>query len=195
MKRLRSLLATVAIGVAAAACTDSPQTPVTPSPSAKPSADLITGTVKSLVTGVQWKQPLTADVSASAVVGPGGGWVELPQVGAHLYVPAGAVAAPTTFTITALAGSLVAYEFQPAGSRFTRPLRLVQDQSYLTSTGAPPGVSLLLTKLGYFSSPADLDQAHGSAAVSELQTTLVISTPRQLIFPIWHFSGYIVCWG
>src|SRR5919199_1682567 len=65
-------------------------------------------------------------VVASATIGRAGGTLALEEAGLTLTVPPGAVRLPTTFTITALAGDLVAYEFGPHGWIFHKPLRVTQ---------------------------------------------------------------------
>jgi hypothetical protein len=200
MRNLRTALVAIATAVALVACSDATPTQVASIPAPRPSADLFSSSTTTIsttptqVVGVKRLQPLSQDVSTSVVIGVAGGWVDQPQTGAHLYVPAGTVSQPTTFTIRALAGSVLAYDFQPSGSKFTVPVTFVQEQRFVSATGIPRGVSLLNAKLGYFASDADVDASSGSATVSELRSTLVVSTPKLLYFPVWHFSGYIVCW-
>jgi hypothetical protein len=210
MKRLLTGMTTLAIGLAVAACSDAPSSPAAPRDAvvaaikggkpAKPQDDVpdFSNFVDTLsrtavaAPGTQWKTPLTAAVSASAVIGAEGGWLEMPQTGFYMYVPAGTVAAPTTFSVTAQPGKLVAYDFQPAGSVFKTPVFVVQDKNFI-STASAPGLSSM--QLGYFRSETDLNQSSASATVSELRSSLALNTPEYLAYPVWHFSGYIVCWG
>src|SRR5687767_3555284 len=123
----RVALAAVA-AVVVAACSDSGRGPVASvaprdlAPAA-PSALLgLTSTSTQQVTGVQWKTPLPQNLSATASIGPLGGVLELPATGLRVVVPPGAVLRQTYFGVTALAGKIVAYDFQPAGARFLVPL-------------------------------------------------------------------------
>ena len=210
MKRLLTGITTLAIGFAVAACSDAPSSPIAPrdavvaalkgSRPANPRenvpdfSSLVDTLSRAAVAapGAQWKTPLTAAVSASAVIGAEGGWLEMPQTGFYMYVPAGTVSAPTTFSVTAQPGKLVAYDFQPAGSVFKTPLIVVQDKNFVsvpfTSFVAP-------MQLGYFKSDADLSQSSASAVVSELRSSVALNTSQFVAYPVWHFSGYIVCWG
>lgn len=131
--------------------------------------------------------PLPMNVSASAGIGNAGGSVSLPALGVTLVVPAGAVSKRTEFRITALAGSTVAYEFEPHGITFKKPLELQQSLASTTwLIGRPLGG-------GYFESAAQIDQKKGKAKVNEqLPATLV---GGKVILKLRHFSGYLVSMG
>jgi hypothetical protein len=223
-KHLLAGLATVVAGVTAVACSDAPSAPVAPAPNpivvfAKggngngngngPKNGTTTSSTDSLlaylstlhdtvsrtvqpVVGMKRLLPLTATQSASATIGSTGGLVELPTAGAYLWVPPGAVSAPTTFTITAKPGKAAAYDFQPAGAVFSIPLVLIQDQTLLDNA-IPTGFNT--AALGYFGSDADVDTATANATASQIRLPLSFSTSQFVVFPVWHFSGYIVSWG
>ncbi|AHG89663.1 hypothetical protein J421_2126 [Gemmatirosa kalamazoonensis] len=144
------------------------------------------------VKGMQRLSPLTSMQSASAVIGVDGGMVQLPTAGAYLWVPPGAVSAPTTFSITARPGKAAAYDFQPAGAVFALPLVFIQDKTVLNGT-APTGFTS--GALAYFGNDADVDPSTANATASQMRFPLAFSTDQYLTFPIWHFSGYIVSWG
>ena len=74
------------------------------------------------VRGVTRAVPLKNDITVKAVIGSKGGTLTIPDAGLTLVVPAGAVKSNTTFTATAIAGRLVAYEFEPHGTTFAVPL-------------------------------------------------------------------------
>jgi hypothetical protein len=183
----------VALAVGATACAD-----IERAPSAPEIADNVHQAPLSLaknpskkvkVNGVEWRTTLKSDVSASALIGSAGGVLTLPVTGLRLVVPAGAVSRPTQFGVTAIAGKLVAYDFEPAGSTFPVALRVEQDLAFvdmkhLTQTGA---------LAGYFPGRADLDQTRATASVAEVIP--VTWSPTTLSFPVSHFSGYIVSWG
>jgi hypothetical protein len=130
---------------------------------------------------------------ASAVIGSDGGTLRLADAGLTLSVPAGAVAADVEFTVTARAGRLVAYEFEPHGITFALPLTLTQE---LDGTRAARNVALMSTLAGgYFASSAALDSSSGTAEVRELLRATVDATSQTVSFPVAHFSGYILAVG
>src|SRR4051794_36184215 len=61
---------------------------------------------------VEREKPIR-EVTASKVIDSRGGTISLPEAGLTLIVPAGAVANATAFSVTAIEGSSVAYEFEP----------------------------------------------------------------------------------
>src|SRR4030095_7317152 len=71
--------------------------------------------------------PLSAPVVVVKTLPSGGGGISVPGTDFQLQVPNGAFAGKSmTFTITAYAGSVVAYDFQPHGVTFLKPLKAVQ---------------------------------------------------------------------
>lgn len=186
-------LLSVGLGLVVTACTDVTRAPAAPRDVARArhvAADVgRTHAQKVRVDGLAWQKPLKADVEGSAVIGPSGGVLTMPATGLRLVVPAGAVATPTRFRATAVAGRLVAYDFEPAGSTFAVPLRVEQDPALLDLRQA----ALRPVAAGYFPARTDLDQARATAAVAEL-IPVTLST-RTISFPVTHFSGYIITWG
>ena len=142
---------------------------------------------------VRRNTPLPSPISASAVIGAFGGQLSLPGAGLKVIVPAFALTAPTRITVTAVAGSQVAYEFEPHGTRFLVPLLVTQD---LNGTSAATG-GLLPPSLvaGYFASLSDLDPLAGTGLVSELLGVGVNLSSKTATFPVFHFSGYLVATG
>lgn len=131
--------------------------------------------------------PLPLEVSASAAIGASGGKLSLPALGVTLVVPAGAVTKKIEFRITAIPGQTVAYEFEPHGTTFKKPLEL---QQRLAATTWLPGIPL---SGGYFESSSQIDQKKGKAKVSE-QFPAILSG-GMVILKLWHFSGYLVSMG
>jgi hypothetical protein len=218
-KHLLAGLAAV-IGMTAAACSDAP---IAPSHSAGP-RDVIafakggknngngkqsTETIDlsqfvdtlSRVSGTllseRWVNALSGAQYASATINSEGGWVELAATGTYLYVPKGTVSVPTTFSIKAMAGKLVAFDFQPAGSVFKTPVFLVQDKTFLSNSPLTSLLSWVGAKqqLGYVPDESTLDQLMQTAKGQELRPNLLNDTEQYLAYPIYHFSGYIVSWG
>ena len=144
--------------------------------------------VDTTVTALQWATPLANDISRSAVIGPAGGSISISELGFRLNVPAGAVDAPTNITVTAVAGSTVAYEFAPHGLIFEERPTFVQQLQYVSLPGS---VLSLVMHGAYFESRDDLF-ADGTAAITELIPTRLDFFPLRVRFSIKHFSGYIV---
>jgi hypothetical protein len=144
---------------------------------------------RSKVKGVRWLAPLKHDVTATALIGSEGGVLTLPASGLRLVVPAGAVSEPTEFRATAIAGKVVAYDFEPAGSTFSVPLRLEQDPALVNLKH----VDRAKVKVGYIPSRGDVDQANAVADVAELIP--VTWSSASITGLVWHFSGYIIGWG
>ena len=197
MKTLRSFLAAFALSTlvfTASSCSDS----TAPAPvQQSESQDLASGllflgnparVVDTTVTALQRLVPLSGDVTRSAVIGPSGGLITIPEAGFTLVVPWGAVDAPTTISVTAVQGSTAAYEFEPHGMTFDRPLVFLQD---LGVTSAVSGLLGTTFTGGYFQSRDDISPT-GTAVVHELVPARVGFLSRTVGFPIQHFSGYLV---
>ena len=151
-----------------------------------------TGTVKTVLTpviGLTRGTPLAADITVTQVIGTAGGLLSIPQAGVTVVIPAGAVSSPTQFTMTARAGSLVAYDFAPHGITFAKPLVLTQS---LTGTSATL-LNKSLLELGYYADASQLTATDGS--VSELTSGLVDLLGWTFTANIKHFSGYMVGCG
>lgn len=143
------------------------------------------------VDGVRREHALAKDVTVQAVIGPRGGSLEIPEAGFTLVVPRGAVTSATRFSVTALAGDLLAYEFGPSGSVFPIPLEGTQDMRATNVRKLPRHAEL---RLGYFVTPSDVDATSHRAAVAQEQTVEVLGGGQRLGFQIPHFSGWIILW-
>jgi ZU5 domain len=143
------------------------------------------------VRGVTRAMPLANDIAVSAVIGSTGGTLTIPEAGLTLVVPAGAVSSDIRFTATALAGKLVAYDFQPHGTKFAVPLQFTQD---LRKTNLLATLTSPLIDGAYFADRSRLNQASGTAFVSELRAATVSLLQFRASFPIDHFSGYLISW-
>ena len=145
--------------------------------------------VPDTVVVLQRVQALPNDITQVKLIGSGGGQISIPSAGVTLTVPSGAVDYPTVFTMTALAGRSVAYEFGPAGMTFKKPLTIKQD---LSVTTVDPG---LLSKLkfsgGYFKSRGDLIGGL-LAIIYELLPASASSWNNTVQFNVSHFSGYLI---
>jgi hypothetical protein len=156
-------------------------------------------TEQLLAQGLLWTHPMPPGVlSATKVIGRNGGNLDLGPAGLQLRVPRGAVTADTRFTVTALPGNVVAYDFEPHGTTFAVPLTFVQQ---LGGTNAdhiklPKGYVPNFDG-AYYVSPSQIDQTTGVAQVQELipADSGVTFSGNSLSFPIWHFSGYMISTG
>lgn len=118
----------VALVAFAAACGDAPSAP-TATALAPADARSLTVTSKvsntlATVTGLLWTNPVT-EATATKVIGPAGGSFSIAN-GIQVTVPPNAVSQNVTFSVTRVAGSIVAYDFQPHGTTFAKPLVIMQ---------------------------------------------------------------------
>lgn len=193
IRRCSTLLAVAALSVATACAPDSINAP---SVAAKPAAAQhgLLGSVLSLLTPVQGitrTTALNAPVSSSVTFTSAGGIIDIPALGLKVTVPAGAIPTSSmTITVTALAGSTVAYDFQPHGTKFLKPLRMEQS---LVGTNME-NVLLKPTFYGaYFENTSQVNTSAGSATINELLSAVTFS--NTVSFDINHFSGYMVSTG
>ena len=192
MQRIPLALATVCALAFTAACgadTTMPSRSLEVPSAAQDKITLMTATtfLQSLVSGQLWRTSVAAPITVSAAVSRTQGAVlSIPQLGVTVTIPAGAVSATTTISMTALAGRVVAFDFQPAGTTFTAPLHVTQDLSRTFWLGMPFDVV-------YFKSTSDIDQSSTKISVSEVIPVKLAGTIAS--FDIWHFSGYAVSAG
>jgi hypothetical protein len=140
-------------------------------------------------TSILRDEPLAADITVSEVIGPLGGHLEIPEAGLRVEVPRGAVSEPTTFTATALAGDMVAYEFGPHGTNFPVPLLVLQSTPGTNLARLP---NFTVVQAGYFTGPEMLDRTTKRARVAEVLPTFGLTFGDQVGFLVRHFSGYII---
>jgi hypothetical protein len=149
----------------------------------------LTNTLGLTANGVLRTTPLAAPITVSKTIGRAGSVLSIPAAGVSVVVPAGALNADTKITMTARAGSLLAYDFEPHGVTFNVPLVFTQS---LNGTNAGL-LSPLGLRLGYYSDPSLLGKT--TAIVSELVTGVTSLLTRTFTAPIKHFSGYVVICG
>jgi ZU5 domain len=202
MRRMLGLAALIIACGAAAGCGD--QTPAAPpAPGASLGTELkapkdtalkdttAKDTSSQVVTVLTRVPALPQDIVASAVIGESGGSIEIKDAGVKLTVPKGAVSVPTTFSVRALAGDMVAYEFEPHGAQF--PVSLAFEQN-LVNTNMQGLKSLLDLSGGYFRSTADLDPSTKTAEIAE-QLPAILSVKDKVKLNVSHFSGYLLASG
>ena len=149
-----------------------------------------TGTLSSTltqVTGLLWTTKAT-ESSTSKIIGSAGGTITAAG-GLTLTVPRGAVSSNTTFKVTRLAGTIVAYDFEPHGTTFAQPLQISQSTAGTNFKSYP---SSALVRGGYFANNSLLDQVLGTALIGEFRATTVAKDRSSVKFTVDHFSGYMV---
>jgi len=129
--------------------------------------------------------------TASATIGPRGGVLTLASAGLTVIVPAGALSKTTTLSVTARAGQLLSYEFQPHGTQFAVPLQVIQDISG-TELSNRSAKSL---RAVYFASDSQVDDAQGFVTPTEVMNVSVDQARGEASFQIHHFSGYMFATG
>lgn len=189
---LRRLAALVLGALTVVSCGVEPPTlpQLQQSPPDAPASDLLGGLTSLIgVNGLQRTSPLAVPITVTKEIGVEGGTLSIPQAGVTVTVPRGALARTTTITMTARAGSLVAYDFAPHGVVFAKPLVFSQQLRGTNATllGAP------LLGLGYYEDPSLLGKTGG--LVSELLRGTVNTLSWTFTSSIPHFSGYIVTCG
>ena len=80
--------------------------PTSLEPTATPPSLAVTGGTQVVV--LKRNVPLSTSMSATKLIGPGGGTIAIGRAGINVIFPAGAVAAPVRITVTAPAGRSVA---------------------------------------------------------------------------------------
>jgi len=189
--RLLRTIAIAAVGAIVLSSCGSSDSPVAPqsaiAPNAAASSSLL-GLTATTVTPLQRTKPLATSLSTSAYIGALGGKLAIPGAGITVVVPPLALTSTKLVTVTALAGSNVAYEFEPHGTTFLVPLVVTQD---LRNTQASSGglINPLSLFVGYF--PDDKNVL----SVTELLNVNLNLLNQTAVFTVAHFSGYIVASG
>lgn len=189
--RLRSL-ATVVIALFALSCAtnENPAAPTSASAirgaTSRPSHSLLDTPIQ--VVPLQRVVPLAQPITASTYIGALGGMLSIPAAGLTVVVPPLALASPRLISVTALPGTVVAYEFAPHGTQFLVPVIATQS---LLNTAAKNGGLIDPASLfvGYFPNDTNI------VSVTEL-LNISVDVLRQVgVFDILHFSGYILASG
>src|SRR5690349_10053798 len=185
--RIRYWALAISAACAAAACgdqmpTDMPVASSAPATAAK--TDDVVGLLKRT-------EPLSETVSASAIIGPRGGRIEIKKAGIRVDFPRGAVASATRITVTALRGENVAYMFEPHGLVFSAPVTISQR---LQGTAAWK-TSLADQLRGDYFEQLLVDPSETFAKSLEKRPGRLKESKSSLEFSIGHFSGYMVSTG
>lgn len=182
-------IAVVTLSAALAACghTDSPMGVSRPAVPTGAASHLLLSSATT-VTPLARTTPLAAPITVTKTIGLLGGTIAIPQAGVTVVVPSLALTSPTTISVTALAGSNVAYEFAPHGITFNVPLVMTQS---LVGTQAASGGSVnpLSLFVGYFPNSSN------TTSVTELLGVNLNLLGQVATTTLWHFSGYIYASG
>jgi hypothetical protein len=189
-RSLRTLTVAVIGGLLINGCGthDSPLAPeAVLAPNSAASASLL-GLSTTTVTALQRTTPLAKPITTSAYIGALGGKLAISGAGLTVVVPPLALTSTKLITVTALAGSNVAYDFGPSGTKFLVPLVVTQD---LRNTQAKSGglINPLSLFVGYFPDDKNI------LSVTELLNLNVNLLNQTAVFTVTHFSGYIVASG
>ncbi len=142
----------------------------------------------------------TGDTGDTAIIvskkmGPKGGVIQLRELGVRIYFPRDALSRKTEITVKAFGGSAVAFEFGPHGLTFNVPveIRIAKDSPLLVNfeggfddyDGGESGFTIDgLVGVYFLGNPA--------TGVIPLETIPIYLDGDELVFEIWHFSGYAV---
>lgn len=200
MKRSRNILS-VAIATAMllgsmAACGDAPT--ASRAVAAGPTSSTLLGGLSPLpivgsAAGLTRLTSLLLPVKTGAWMDSRGGQLALPSAGLTVSVPSGAIpvgAGRIYVSVTALAGSVTAYEFGPHGTTFAKPIVLTQS---LKGTNWQSSKSTL--ELGYMESVKQLNQLTGVASINEYLPVKLDEAQAKVTATTTHFSGYMVTSG
>jgi len=207
LPRSRKTFASIAAlvgAVFAIACGDTTTTaPATQASSLVASSDRGPGGSASLadsancVQALQRLNALPSAVTYTKVISSSGGRISVPEADFELEIPSGAFDGNSlTFTVTAYAGATVAYDFQPHGTVFKKPLKAIQhlDHTNWGSQKLPNGYFPSLTG-AYFSDTTKFSLKTGWGIVDEFESTQLSDGGKTVTWQIPHFSGYIVASG
>ena len=191
--RTVALVTAVAGAVVASACSGDAITQ--PSLSSRQGTTLSTAQLTALVSATGLTRdvaiPLSVVRSFTFTQNKGGTMDLSKEAGLKIEVPQGAIPTSTlTITVTVLPGTMVAYDFQPHGTVFLKPLVFRQD---LNNTSWDNLGFKGVLEGGYFKSTSQIDPLHGTARLDELFPVTLGSS--QVSFKIKHFSGYMVSTG
>jgi len=197
LRRARRTAVALGLSLSVGACAvDAPSAPVAPE---VPATNGLLGSTLGLVNGLLTNvtallrlNPLDAPITRSVTVNNAiGGVLLVPETGLELIIPAGALPTSTmTITVKALPGRAVAYDFEPHGTRFVKPLQFRQSLGLTLYPLLP--IKPVLSG-GYFANENQINPTTGRATLNEVLNATVVG--NSVRFDIRHFSGYMVSTG
>lgn len=147
---------------------------------------------------VRWgPSHIRTEQTVSALIGRAGGELSLPGSDFSMRIPQGALSAPTVISVTSKAGPHVAYDMQPHGLRFLKPVTVVQELRNTASYATREGNGV---RSAYLTDRNEQIEADDSASPAELEaaTTLFYGAQPVAETHVWylnHFSRYILISG
>jgi hypothetical protein len=141
-----------------------------------------------------WSKDQGSLVKVSQVIGQAGGRISIAATGFTMDIPAGALSAPLTITVTA-DDRYVAYKMEPTGTQFLKDVTITQSLRVTTIGGQP-----LRNQLYAAFIPDDSTSLSGKVPVLEIEpsTTVISPTnglPDAQVWIIRHFSRYMLASG
>lgn len=208
MLRSRALLlvALVASGIGTAACGDFTDS-TGPAAARRVGLSLPTRTISGAFTylgegakakAVRWgASHLQVEERVSAVIGPEGGSFVLPGSDFTMTIPAGALSDSTLITLTSKGGPHVAYDMQPHGLAFLRPVTVVQQLRNTALYATGDGNSI---RSAYLPDGKEEIAPDDSATPVELPAGATLyygynSVAETHVWYLNHFSRYILISG
>jgi hypothetical protein len=188
--RMKRWILTMTAACAAASCGDGASTEPRAVVTDRPTFDVTaTGDVVRLL---KRDDALPSGLTATGVISPRGGHLEIAQAGFRIDFPAGAVSRPTRITVTAIGGRNVAYRFEPHGIAFNVPAVIRQS---LRNTTAWKNPALAAELQGSYFERLLVDPTETWARTFEKRSARLRESAKMLEFTIEHFSGYLLSTG
>ena len=177
--------------LAVAACADRDLTSPARATSGSRAAASTSGSA-DIVRMLRRTDSLPESLSATGVIGPQGGRLQIGQAGLRVDFAPGAVPRRTRITVTAVGGRVVAYRFAPHGLVFSAPVTIRQS---LRRTEAWNDPDLAAQLQGSYFDRLRVDASATFAGSIERRPGRLRDAGRLLEFTIEHFSGYMVSTG
>jgi hypothetical protein len=136
--------------------------------------------------------PVPAGPAATARITIEGGVIALPSAGLRVTFPAGAVTEPVDVTVRTASARRVAYEFEPHGLIFARPVLVEQ---VLSGTSAASDAGLRRALVATYVATGFDDRADGAVDADEVLPVRLDARGRVASFEVTHFSGYQLASG
>jgi hypothetical protein len=157
-----------------------------------PTRSTLSSTQADVVRLLKRTDRLGEALTATEVIGPKGGRIQIPGAGLRIDFPRGAVRHATRITVTAMRGGNVAYRFEPHGIEFEQPVAIRQSLHNTTAWGDAAFAAELQ---GSYFERLLVDETESFARSLERRPGRVKGAGRFLEFSIEHFSGYMVSTG
>jgi hypothetical protein len=142
-----------------------------------------------------WSKKAKTQVKVSQRVDKSGGRITIPETGFTMDIPAGALSAPLTITVTA-DDKYVAYKMEPTGTQFLKDVTVTQSLRTTTVAGQPLRTSIFAAYIA-----DDNAKLSGKVPVLEIEPSRTIFSPLNALVPeaqVWiirHFSRYMLASG